>query len=241
MQEEVLWFQKARTKWLNDGDRNTSYYHVKTKVRRSRNRITMLKNDNNIWVEGKAACGALVNSFFKGLFKEEEKLRPWSVTGQKWPVMLASDVTLMVQPLGNEEIRQAIFSIGGLKSPGEDGFQAIFFQKCWDILGSSVCEAVKTLWSNPERIQEVNKTLVTLIPKVERPERVQQFRPISLCNVIYKCVSKIIVNRMKSSLTNLISPYQVSFVPRRNIHDNIIIVMKSLNAQKERAERLYGH
>lgn len=80
LQEEILWFQKARTKWLNDGDRNTSYYHLKTRIKRSRSCVELLKNEQNEWVEGKAQCGEVVNLFFQGLLREDEAVRPWLTT-----------------------------------------------------------------------------------------------------------------------------------------------------------------
>lgn len=237
LQEEILWFQKSRTKWLNDGDRNTSFYHLKTRIKRSRNRIDMLKNEDNEWVEGKAQCGELVNRFFQTLFQEEDFSRPWWTTTHTWPSLDQDLWDRIDAPLSNEEIKQAMFSIGSLKAPGEDGFQALFFQKCWDIVGISTCDAVRDIWLHPELTSEINQTLVTLIPKVERPERVQQFRPISLCNVIYKCVSKIVVARLKSTMASLISPHQVSFVPGRNIHDNIVIVNEMIHSMRRKKGR----
>lgn len=234
LQEEILWYQKSRSKWLNDRDRNTKFYHLKTKVNRSRHRVTMLMNEQNQWVEGKHECGTLINAFFQDLFHEEDDDRPWFATKHSWPTVTGEDWEVLQRPLTNDEIRRAIFSIGSFKAPGEDGFQAIFFQKCWDTIGPSVCDSVKILWNSPHRLEEVNTTLVTLIPKVDCPERVHQFRPISLCNVLYKCLSKIIVQRLKNKLTYLVSPYQVSFVPGRNIHDNVIIVNEMVHSMRRK-------
>lgn len=130
-----------------------------------------------------------------------------------------------------------MFSIGGLKAPGPDGFPAIFFQRNWEIVGSSVIQSVGDMWHNPDRIKAANSTLITLVPKVNHPERVAQFRPISLCNVIYKCYSKALVKRLKLIMPELISPFQVSFVPGRNIHDNIIIVNEMVHLMKKKKGR----
>lgn len=78
--EEILWFQKARTQWLHDGDRNTSYYHTKTNIRRRKNRVKSLKNNDNSWVDSEEEVKAMVNRFFKGLFQEEEEARLWDMT-----------------------------------------------------------------------------------------------------------------------------------------------------------------
>ena len=142
MQEEILWYQKARTKWLNDGDRNTSYYHMKTKIKRSRCKVTSLRNENNEWIDGRIEVGQLVNDYFQRLFHEENEDRRWTHTYHNWPEIEADSWRMLDVPLTNEEIKIAMFSIGGLKAPGEDGFQAIFFQKCWETVGESVCRSL---------------------------------------------------------------------------------------------------
>ena len=80
----------------------------------------------------------------------------------------------------------------------------------------------------------LNDTFLTLIPKVPKPERVAQFRPIRLCNVIYKLITKCIVNRLKQVLSDLISPIQSSFVPRRQIADNMIVMQEILHSMRRK-------
>lgn len=113
----------------------------------------------------------------------------------------------MARDVSEDEIKRAMFNIGAWKAPRGDGFSAIFFHKNWSTVGSSVIQYIKEMWSNPAAVNKVNQTVVTLIPKVELPERVSQFRPISLCNVIYKCFSKILVARLKHCMPNIISPH----------------------------------
>jgi hypothetical protein len=79
------------------------------------------------------------------------------------------------------------------KAPGPDGYPAGFYQQAWDIIKPSVFEFVSQVWMNPCLLDEVNYTDICLIPKVAQPEYVNQFRPISLCNTLYKIVSKVVV------------------------------------------------
>ena len=78
----------------------------------------------------------------------------------------------------------------------------------------------------------MNHTFITLIPKVKNLEKVFEFRPISLCNVIYKIVSEVIANRLKPLLNDIISETQSAFTASRLITDNILIAFESLHHMK---------
>ena len=83
------------------------------------------------------------------------------------------------------------------------------------MVGNSVKNEVKSIFANQRVPEYLNQTLVTLIPKQLGPEKVSQYRPISLCNTIYKIVSKILVQRIRPLLPNFISPMQAAFLEGR--------------------------
>lgn len=84
-----------------------------------------------------------------------------------------------------------------LKAPGHDGMPLLFYQSYWSNVGMDITQVVLSSLNSDSLLKSINHTFITLIPKVQNPERVTKFRPISLCNVIYKIVSKVIANRLK--------------------------------------------
>lgn len=102
------------------------------------------------------------------------------------------------------EIRSTIFSITPLKAPGTDGLHAIFYQSQWDIVGPSFCRFIKDIFSCGKVLEEINTTLLVLVPKNDNPTSLKMFRPISLCTVAYKTVTKIIASRLQMLLSQLI-------------------------------------
>ncbi|XP_057251329.1 uncharacterized protein LOC130591670 [Beta vulgaris subsp. vulgaris] len=130
---------------------------------------------------------------------------------------------LVVNIVSVEEIKAATFDLAPDKSPGPDGFPPFFFQKYWTLVGNSVVRAVKAFFHSGNILKEINHTFLALIPKIDNSSNANHFRPISLCSTIYKIISKVICNRLKSVMGKIIHPLQGAFVPERLIQDNILI------------------
>lgn len=126
-----------------------------------------------------------------------------------------------------------MFCMNPWKSLGPDGFPIGFYQKSWNIVNRKVCEFVKKTWENPSELKLVNKSNICLIPKTNHLEFVNQFRLISLCNVIYKVVSKVIVERLKDNIPKLVSPFQIGFMLGQDIHKNIIVAQELVHSMNK--------
>jgi hypothetical protein len=125
-----------------------------------------------------------------------------------------------------------------LKAPGPDGLQAIFYKKFWNICGAEVTREVLQAVNTGVIPNGWNDTTVVLIPKVDDPESITQFRPTSLCNLIYKTISKMLARRLKGILPEVISPMQSAFVPGILITDNILVAYECVHTIKnKRSER----
>ncbi|KAI9160304.1 hypothetical protein LWI28_006978 [Acer negundo] len=134
-----------------------------------------------------------------------------------------------------EEIKNAVFQLGPTKAPGPDGFHALFFQKFWVMVEQDITRICLQVLNGVTSIKEFNNTNIVLIPKKKQPETLKDFRPISLCNVVYKIITKVLANRLKSILPELISPNQSAFVPGRLIFDNVMAsfeILHSINRRK---------
>lgn len=120
---------------------------------------------------------------------------------------------------------------------GCDGVTVLFFKHFWNVVGVDVVNAVQDFFVKGELLPNLNATNITLISKVDNPSKVSQFRPISLCNAIYKLISKIMIERLKLVLQKFISSFQLAFVLERAIQDNYIMaaeIFHSMNHKKSR-------
>ena len=99
-------------------------------------------------------------------------------------------------------------AIGDLKAPGHDGMLALFYKQFWELGGDRVVTEVLEVLSGGHMPEGWNDTIIVLIPNVAKPEQVKDLRPISLCNVLYKLVSKVLANRLKVILPEVITPSQ---------------------------------
>ena len=139
-----------------------------------------------------------------------------------------------------EEIKAALFQMGPTKAHGPDGMNALFYQKFWHIVGDSVVSAVIEFLNSGYMPPGFNHTFIVLIPKIKNPVKVSDFRPISLCNVIYKIIAKVLANRLKQILPQIISPTQSTFVPRRSITDNVLVAYEALHTMQGRKKGKTG-
>ena len=121
------------------------------------------------------------------------------------------------------EIKDTVFSLHSNKAPGPDGFNAHFFKETWTFTGPLVVQAIQEFFTSGEILTESNATIIALIPKVPNPSTVGDFRPISCCNTIYKCISKIISKRLQLILPDLVDRAQSAFIKGRKISDNILL------------------
>ena len=131
-----------------------------------------------------------------------------------------------------EEVHQAIKQMHPSKAPKLDGMPALFYQKYWSMLGQDVSRYCLNILNEGASLVNINKTHIILVPKTKDPRNIKLFRPISLCNVIYNIVSKVLVNRLKCVLPKCINESQSAFVLGRLITNNVLVAYELIHTLK---------
>lgn len=147
----------------------------------------------------------------------------------------------LLKEVTDEEIKGALFQMHPDKSPGPDGMTPAFFQKHWAVLGSDIVSMVKEFFVQGRMRNNLNETNVVLIPKKKSPTKMGELRPISLCNVLAKVITKVLANRMKEVLEGCISDNQSAFIPGRLISDNVMISYEVMHYLKGRRRGKEGY
>ena len=147
----------------------------------------------------------------------------------------------LLEEFTDDEVKTALFQMHPTKAPGPDGMNPLFFQYYWHIVGSDVSRAVIDYLNSRTMLSSTNLTHITLVPKRKNPNSMSHFRPISLCNVVFKIISKVLSNKMKKIMGTIISDCQSAFVPERVITDNILISFEILHYMKTKRRRNTSH
>ncbi|GJR13130.1 RNA-directed DNA polymerase, eukaryota, reverse transcriptase zinc-binding domain protein [Tanacetum coccineum] len=171
------------------------------KARRNKNIVESIRDEEGNSYEGNKVDDQFVKHFKKFL-GESDLVVPIADTYFKRKVS-NEEAQCMVNEVSDKEIKEEIFNIDSNKAAGHDGYNSEFFKTTWDIVGKDVCLAVKEFFKNGKLLGEVNATLIALIPKIPTPNKVSEFRPIACCNVIYKCIIKILTNIIKCGLSEV--------------------------------------
>ena len=119
----------------------------------------------------------------------------------------------------------------GDKATGPNGFTIAFFDKCWSVVKKDVMDFFDYFHWHSMFEQSINASFLTLIPKMSNVVNIKDFRPISLLGSVYKLLSKVLANRLRVVLDNLISETQNSFVGRRQILDSMLDANECLDSR----------
>ncbi|XP_057780029.1 uncharacterized protein LOC130998633 [Salvia miltiorrhiza] len=230
LRKDLLLKQKSRIRWLNDGDRNTSFFHNSLKARRKQLHIPQLNIDGTDSFDQEEIVAHIVR-YFSNLFADSavNTVTPDDVRNLvNSSVSQVQNTHLTSIPMDGE-IKAAVFDLGGDSAAGPDGFTGVFFQHCWEIIKADICLAVRTFFNRNYLPHGINSNTLILIPKKEVVETVADLRPIVLSNFFFKIISKILATRLSSVAAECVSPNQFGFIRGRLIHDCIMLGSEGIN------------
>nr|GEV15528.1 hypothetical protein [Tanacetum cinerariifolium] len=228
MIEESFLNQKAKVDWLKLCGANNSYFHNVVKSQAARNQIDCLTNSDGTCLDGDQVPMAFIEHYTN--FLGQVGGTSLFVMDDLFSNMLSNEAAdHMVREVTSKEIRDAIFAMGDNKALGPDGYSALFFKESWNIIASDVTKAVKEFFTNGVLLKELNHIIIALILKVNSSMSINDYRLISYCNVLLKCISSIIANRKKDCLQNLVSLNQSAFVSGRRISNNILLIQELMH------------
>ncbi|XP_010689006.1 uncharacterized protein LOC104902800 [Beta vulgaris subsp. vulgaris] len=177
-------------------DENTKLFHRSIRARRVQNNVYAISDLNGVWRDKPEEITEAFLSYYK----------------------------ILMAPYTADEVKSALFSIPGDKAPGPDGFGGYFFKDTWEVGGGDVAEAVLDFFTSKKMLKELNATIITLAPKFKCPAKVSDFRPISCCNTLYKCITKVIYGRLRQVLPDIVAENQGGFVHGRYIIHHVMVV-----------------
>ncbi|GKV04880.1 hypothetical protein SLEP1_g16977 [Rubroshorea leprosula] len=230
--KESMWRQKARTTWIKDGDANTKFFHRCVKGRRRRNDIVSLQVGDK-HMEHVQEIKEGVANYFDMLFFEDRWQRP-HLDGIDFKKISAEDNSFLLAPFNEEEVKRAVWSCGCSKAPGPDGFNFKFIREMWDTIKDDMMGYVEDFHNNGKLVRGANSSFIVLIPKVMNPQKIEEFRPISLIGVMYKVIAKLLANRIGSVLDGIIGENQMAFIKGRQMVDSIVIANETIDEAKRK-------
>ncbi|XP_042487366.1 uncharacterized protein LOC122067601 [Macadamia integrifolia] len=226
---EKLWAEKAKLRWMKNGDCNSKIFHLSVKLRRLKNQITSLKKEDGTWVSDQQGISFYVSEFFEKFHEADEITVHNDLLDNIPRVLEEEDVAgLEIVPSG-DEIKQAVWDLDPVSSPGPDGFPGSFFRRCWTIVEGDFCRAVKKFFEEGRLPKGINNCFISLIPKAEGAASLDRFRPICMGNFYCKVISKILSSRLLVVLPKLISEEQGAFQQGKIISANISLASELSN------------
>ncbi|XP_057802954.1 uncharacterized protein LOC131018247 [Salvia miltiorrhiza] len=237
--EELMWKQRSRADWMAEGDRNSGFFHKIAEGRKKRNHIREIQCPDGTKTSKTDRMEAIFQNHFQELFSSGPIHNPADVLSSIEPVVTDGMNRDLMRPFTKDDIVQALNQMHPLKAPGPDGMSALFYKSFWSTVNHDIVPILLDILNNGVSPGPLNSTFICLIPKKKSCVYPADFRPINLCNVVYKLISKVITNRLKLCLPSIVHESQSAFVPGRQITDNALLAfeifhMMKLNKAKNR-------
>lgn len=244
VRQQKFQFQESGilSKWARVGDRCTKEFFEHHSGHKKPAPITQLREGERL-ITQQAEIENHIIRFYEALYTRDETVEENEAAREDCFSHIRQSVTAahnaeLLQPLTIEEVNNAMKQLPAGKAPGADTIPAEFYQELWEDISTDVFNFVAEATTQAYIMDELNVSKIALLPKSEDRIRIQNYRPISLLNTLYKVVAKVYANRMKALLHYWILPSQTGFVPNRCILDNVFLAFEAIEWALENRQEL---
>ncbi|XP_042987198.1 uncharacterized protein LOC122315388 [Carya illinoinensis] len=227
--EETRLAHMAKKSWLKDGDQNSKFFHAYLNAKYHQRVQDMCLSNGTTLNTHLDIYQAAIDYFHQFLGYNSSRVLP-NLSKLISPTISNEDNLAIGRAPTLEEIKDALFTIPIDSSPMPDDFGSSFFRVYWNFVKDDVFEAIVEFFHTHMLPKSYTTSYIVLIPKVDKHSGFDKFQPISFCSVVYKICSKIIVNRMTSLHSKIISKEQRAFIPGRSIFENINLTQKMVHS-----------
>eukprot|EP00253_Pinus_taeda_P012528 PITA_12528 len=237
-QEEATWRLKIWALWLKSGDPNTKCFHRAANARRAKNSIWKITDGSGVFYVTQQEISTEAVRYFSSQYRRKSGGDYQDVL---WDIELAPQMfdvdgnTNFLRPITEDELLSTLKAFSKDKSLSPDGWTIEFYIHFYELLKLDLIRMVEEARLSGRIHQKASSTLIALIPKKGDAESFHDFRPISLCNISFKIISKIIVERLKPTLASFISLDQHAFLRGRNILNVVAITQEVMFLMKTKS------
>jgi hypothetical protein len=208
---------KDAARWIKVGEDNTKKFHAMTTQTNRRYTISMIKAEDGRLVNDRAEMVGLLWSSYRETMGHSEGIN--MQFNLSYLVTRVQGLEEISQPFLQEEIELVLKQMPPDKSPGPDGFTGLFLKKCWPIIKQYFLKLINDFHEGTLQLQNINESYITLVPKVQSPESVNDYMSISLTNVCLKFLTKLVANRFQQRILSCVHKNQYGFIKSRTIQD----------------------